>query len=134
MRYKIIFILPALIGTILIFIFSNQSYPPIIDLGFQWNDKLLHLISYFAYGSTLIFFLFGSFENINFKRAIMFILFFGALFGISDELHQSFIPGRDAEVFDLIADCLGIAISLSLLSPLNKIVIKLKFNFLNGSK
>ncbi|TAL70940.1 MAG: VanZ family protein [Bacteroidetes bacterium] len=133
MRYKIIFILPALIATLLIFIFSNQSHPPLIDLGFQWNDKLLHLIAYFAYGTTLIFFLFGSFDNINLKRAIIYILIFGAVFGVSDELHQSLIPGRDAEVFDWVADCLGIIISLSLLSPLYKIVKKLKFNFLNSS-
>lgn len=31
----------------------------------------------------------------------------GAAFGASDEIHQYFVPGRDASVFDLIADTLG---------------------------
>lgn len=32
---------------------------------------------------------------------------FGALYGLSDEFHQSFIPGRHASVSDLIADTVG---------------------------
>ncbi|MBI5326040.1 MAG: VanZ family protein [Ignavibacteriae bacterium] len=133
MKYKLIFIIPAVIWSALIFIFSNQSQPPFFDLGFQWNDKLLHMLAYFAYGLTLIFFLFGSFENLKIKNAIIYLLIFGAIFGITDEIHQSLIPGRDAEVFDWIADCIGISLSLSLLTPLNKFITKLKFNFINNS-
>jgi VanZ family protein len=29
------------------------------------------------------------------------------LYGATDEFHQSFVPGRDADVFDLVADALG---------------------------
>jgi VanZ family protein len=29
------------------------------------------------------------------------------LYGLSDEVHQSFIPGRDASVGDVVADALG---------------------------
>lgn len=29
------------------------------------------------------------------------------LYGATDEFHQSFVPGRDADVFDLFADALG---------------------------
>ena len=30
-----------------------------------------------------------------------------ALYGISDELHQSYVPGREADVFDWMADAVG---------------------------
>ena len=30
-----------------------------------------------------------------------------SLYGISDEIHQSFVPFRDAEVSDVIADTIG---------------------------
>ncbi len=35
---------------------------------------------------------------------------FAALYGLSDELHQSFVPDRSAEAWDLVADAIGAAI------------------------
>ena len=32
---------------------------------------------------------------------------FAALYGLSDEIHQSFVPGRSADVWDWVADVLG---------------------------
>lgn len=32
---------------------------------------------------------------------------FALLFGISDEVHQRFVPGRSAEVLDVVADAAG---------------------------
>jgi len=33
------------------------------------------------------------------------------LWGLSDEFHQSFVPGRDASGWDLLADAVGFAIA-----------------------
>ena len=46
-----------------------------------------------------------------------------ALYGASDEFHQSFVPGRDADVLDVRADAIGAAIAMvvcwawSIISP-----------------
>ncbi len=37
---------------------------------------------------------------------------FALLFGISDEIHQSFVPGRTASPWDILADVLGAAIAM----------------------
>ena len=37
-----------------------------------------------------------------------------SLFGVSDEWHQSFVPGRSCEVADWVADTLGAALAVSL--------------------
>lgn len=38
--------------------------------------------------------------------------FLAILYGISDEIHQSFVPGRDTSMIDLGVDALGISLSL----------------------
>lgn len=42
------------------------------------------------------------------------------LYGISDEIHQSFVPGRDASFLDLGVDLLGIFLGLCTMSILRK--------------
>jgi VanZ family protein len=39
-----------------------------------------------------------------------------SLYGISDELHQSFVPGRTPDVHDWIADTWGAAVAIGVLS------------------
>jgi VanZ family protein len=35
-----------------------------------------------------------------------------ALFGLSDEIHQSFVPFRTADAWDVLADALGAALGV----------------------
>jgi len=64
-------------------------------------DKILHFLEYAILGILS----FRAFYNIRKKLdlPIIFIIFYS----ISDELHQSFIPGRDASFYDALADILG---------------------------
>ena len=34
------------------------------------------------------------------------------LYAISDEIHQSYVPGRDSDPVDVLVDCLGIGFAL----------------------
>ena len=36
-----------------------------------------------------------------------FAVVVSSLYGVSDEVHQSFVPGRTSDVFDLVADVTG---------------------------
>jgi VanZ family protein len=38
-----------------------------------------------------------------------------SLYGVSDEFHQRFVPGRDYDVFDMLADALGSLVAAVLL-------------------
>jgi VanZ family protein len=40
---------------------------------------------------------------------------FAILYGIGDELHQSFVPGRTASVWDVLADAVGAALAMLLI-------------------
>jgi len=87
----------------LIFLFS--SFPPPMELpSFSFADKLAHLLEYGLLAS-LIYFALGKSQANTHPVFVPFLIAF--LYGLSDEVHQYFIPGRDADVFDAVADAVG---------------------------
>jgi len=58
------------------------------------------------------------------RRADVIAIALATLYGISDEFHQSFVPGRDSSVFDVAIDLLGAsagAIALNLILAVTQI-------------
>ncbi|MFN3741704.1 MAG: VanZ family protein [Anaerolineales bacterium] len=51
--------------------------------------------------------------KIDLKWAQALALLFSLLYAITDELHQSFVPGRHASVIDVLIDTIGIAVGVS---------------------
>jgi len=96
-----------------------------LRLDFILSDKLLHLAGYFCYGLTILIASFAIFKSENRKKMIIFLLSFGAFFALSDEIHQSFVPGRDCDFFDWIADMIGLSISLFMLNLITSILKRL---------
>ncbi|HEU4384666.1 MAG TPA: VanZ family protein [Anaeromyxobacteraceae bacterium] len=97
---------PPILYAALIFGLSSLSSPqdllPQELLGF---DKALHLGEYAALGALLARALSGGDRSP--ARAFLWALLLGAIYGVSDELHQALVPGRDASAFDWIADAAG---------------------------
>jgi len=86
-----------------------QSSLPSVDMGtdLPGMDKLLHLAAY-ALMAVLACRAFGTLPRLNSAIALFLAGFtFTLLFGLSDEWHQSFVPYRTADVWDLAADGLG---------------------------
>ncbi len=79
---------------------------------FTHQDKLHHLGAYFIMGVLT----WRMIRTMNIPVIIKFLtsLIFCSLYGFSDEWHQSFVPGRNADVLDWIADTLGAFCSISL--------------------
>ena len=100
------FILMAIVMG-MIFYLSHQpgdfSYlPKYIGL-----DKLLHVIAYGSLAATLLYGLDPMTKCSSRALTAVGVVFFCILFGISDEYHQSFIPGRSVSAWDVVADGLG---------------------------
>ena len=79
------------------------------------KDKLLHIIEYFILG----FFLFNSLIKKTEYPGFLCLLL-GTIFALVDEIYQSTTLGRFSSSFDVIADFIGL--TLSILS--NKIFTK----------
>ena len=89
-------------------IYIQSSYPSVHRLpDMRHMDKVLHFGGYALLG---IFF-FRTFQalpiDISIKLAMAIGMASSALYGISDEIHQHFVPYRHADVWDAVADGLG---------------------------
>ena len=59
---------------------------------------------------TVLFALSDKQKSTRPRQMMLLTVVFCLLYGISDEFHQTFIPGRTASVYDLIADGGGAAL------------------------
>jgi len=100
---------PALFYALLIFAVSAipQIPPP---LAFKWGDKVLHFIEYGIFSFLLFLAFFTSGKEFFKKNAFLLSSLVGIAYGLSDEIHQKFVPGRNCDPFDFLADCLGIIV------------------------
>ncbi len=117
MKKIIKFTLP-LIWMIVIFYFSSRSTT---GIGTNTINRFLilksfHLIEY-AFLSILLFL---AFKKLKISIIIAYI------YAISDEFHQTFIPGRTGRFRDTLIDLIGIFIGIFIFSQLKKIKIPKK--------
>jgi VanZ family protein len=71
-------------------------------------DKVVHALVFTGLGLLLTLALRG--DGRAARRAALLALGIGALYGVSDELHQKFVDGRSCDVDDALADALGVAL------------------------
>ena len=90
---------------------SDQSSLPTPML-FPHQDKLFHAGAYFV----LAVFTLRAFRHILLTLPVLIIssLVFSSLYGMSDEWHQSFVPGRMSDIADWAADTVGAVLFLGL--------------------
>jgi VanZ family protein len=72
-----------------------------------WRDKLAHAIEYFSLGLLVARAVRGSWPLLVTGRALLLAALITAGWGYVDEVHQAFVPGRDANAADLLADAIG---------------------------
>ena len=67
--------------------------------------KGAHLLVYFVLGYLMIYTL-KEFRLVD-KRTYIYAVILCMLYAVSDEVHQYFVPGRSAEVIDVVIDTVG---------------------------
>ena len=87
----------------LIFFLSAQSTLPLPQY-FSWQDKGEHALAYFVLAILA--------RKAAPSLSPWWILAFVALYGLSDEIHQYFVPGRFCDILDFAADATGGTIAL----------------------
>jgi hypothetical protein len=118
---------PPIIWAILIFSFSSKSVPTTSEV--YWQDfvikKTAHIIEY-AIFSVLIYRGFIN-SGVNQKQARLYSVLLAIIYALTDEFHQSFTPGRQPRIRDVIIDTIGAGLGIySLWKLLPKAPLKLK--------
>jgi len=95
-------------------IFAASSIPNLGPLPGGVPASAGHSIGYALLGALLLRALArGRASGVTWGRALAAVLL-ATLYGVSDEAHQSFVPGRTPDRFDVLADCVGAALAVML--------------------
>lgn len=111
-RYVRIVPLGLLMGTI--FFLSHQPGTELRLVDIPLADKLAHTVAYGLLAAAALYAFTPEKRNDRPLRAALLIILFCTAYGITDEYHQSFIPGREPSPADLAADTTGATLVVSL--------------------
>ena len=97
---------PFLGYSVIIFYVSSLSADRVsVITRFFW-DKFLHTVEYSGLGACAAYALTNTRKwSAGMIWAASAVLCFA--YGLSDEFHQSFVPGRDCSIYDALADLVG---------------------------
>lgn len=96
-----------MVWTLVVFSFSSSPVTPSVDM--YWKDfiikKSAHVVEYAIF--TLLLYRALKASDLDKKRAGIFSLVAAIFYGLTDEYHQGFTPGRTAKLRDVGFDALG---------------------------
>jgi VanZ family protein len=102
------------------FIFYLSSLPNIAYLGHGWYTALRDVAGHFTVYAVLAILWERALAAAGVARSARWAFAICVIYGISDEFHQSFVPGRAADIFDVFTDAAGAAVALWLIRRLRE--------------
>lgn len=106
---------PALAYMALIWFLSSAPRAVPLDV-FPFKDKGAHALEYGILAVLNVHALRGTFDSLRGWKRLLGASLLTFAWGYLDEVHQAFVPGRNADAYDLLADtiggCLGSAAAL----------------------
>jgi len=103
------------------------SKPLVPQPGWFEIDKLYHLIEYGILSFLFLRAFMNSSRRILSGDAVFFTVLATIIFGLTDEIHQAFVPGRSSNIFDWLFDSIGAVAGVLALRLWLKIYAKVRF-------
>jgi VanZ family protein len=94
------------------FIFYLSSLPNIPYLGHGWYTGFRDVAGHFTVYAVLAVLWERALAWAGVRRAERWAFIIAVIYGLSDEFHQSFVPGRSSDLFDVATDAAGAAFGL----------------------
>ncbi len=105
MKKFILYWLPVFIYAGFIFLISSLTSNQLPS--YCGYDKLIHLLEYLFLGILLTRAIKNYYPHLDRKKVFFLVSIAVFSYGLSDELHQYFVPGRVTALSDALADGLG---------------------------
>jgi len=104
-----------------IVLFAATSIPAQSVPSFGVSDKFNHFFAYLIL-AVLLYLTFSFQERSMFakRNAALLTIAIAICYGVLDELHQMLVPGRSAEFLDWVADAIGAALGVLIITILLK--------------
>jgi VanZ family protein len=107
MKTNIYVWIPPLIWAAVVFALSSLPGSSLPDLGFKAQDKFAHALVFGTLSGLVLRALWGTRFQSKPLVAMGVAVAIATAYGVSDEIHQSFVPHRAPDVLDVVADGIG---------------------------
>lgn len=87
-----------------IFFLSSRPALPVPP---GYDDKVAHAVAYGTLALAVLHGLTGAWRRRPGLVQVMAAVGIATLYGVSDEFHQSYVPGRTTDLLDVVADAAG---------------------------
>jgi VanZ family protein len=104
------FWLPVIAYVVMIAMFSHRERLQ-VPFKFFEADKVVHAFEYLLLGLLLVRAWRASVSGLGRVPLALIAISCGVFVGTTDEVHQSFVAGRDCSPYDLLADSVGVSVA-----------------------
>ena len=94
---------------LIFFLSSKSSLPRVFPPGLP---QIQDVVGHFAVYAVLAVLAWWVLRGAGVRHPVFWALVIAVLYGASDEFHQSFVPNRNPDIFDLATDLAGAATAL----------------------
>ncbi len=102
------FHLPFWVIAVSVFTASSIPGDKLPETAFLLSDKLIHLLMYFVFFMSAAWMFMNQEKFLLFKKHYLISgLAVTAFYGLTDEIHQYFVPNRSCDFYDFVFDVLG---------------------------
>jgi VanZ family protein len=112
---------PLILWMALIFWFSSQSV--LVDIESDANEKLIYKTAHITVYAVLAWLWWRALaarREVSWSILLLALLF-TVLYGISDEIHQLFVPGRHGQIADIFFDTGGALVMILLIRRVKRV-------------
>ncbi|MFH1638037.1 MAG: VanZ family protein [Candidatus Woesearchaeota archaeon] len=107
-KYFISYIFPVVFYMAFIFYMSSLAGTSMGGPALFNIDKAYHIVEYFVLSLLLLRLMLHH----NVKNPYLYAILLASMYGITDEFHQLFVPGRHFNIYDILANVIGASLVL----------------------